>query len=104
MSFLLSTILRVSVFLSYLSEISYQVKVKNISGHRVKVEYGFRKTRTRELVDPDQIIEIDDFDYDYLDKLGVFSNKEFEIVNEADSDVDKMAKAKQDVENYINQK
>ena len=80
------------------------MKAKNISGHRVKVEYGFRKTRTRELVDPGQIIEIDDFDYDYLDKLGVFRNKEFEMVNEADCDFDRMAKAKQDVEEYINQK
>lgn len=80
------------------------MKAKNISGYRVKVEYGFRKIRTRELVDPGQIIEIDDFDYDYLDRLGVFRNKEFEIVNEADSNADKMAKAKQDVEEYINQK
>lgn len=80
------------------------MKAKNISGHRVKVEYGFRKTRIRELIDPGQIIEIDDFDYDYLDRLGVFRNKEFEIVKEVESDTDKMAKAKQDVEEYINQK
>ena len=80
------------------------MKAKNISGYRVKVEYGFRKTRRRELIDPGQIIEIDDFDYDYLDRLGVFRNKEFEIVKEIDSDADKMAKAKQDVEEYINQK
>lgn len=80
------------------------MKAKNISGHRVKVEYGFRKIRTRELVDPGQIIEIDDFDYEYLDRLGVFRNKEFAIIDETDSSADKMAKAKQDVEDYINQK
>lgn len=80
------------------------MKAKNISGYRVKVEYGFRNIRRRELLNPGQIIEIDDFDYEYLDRLGVFRNKEMEILSEADSSADKMAKAKHDVEEYINQK
>jgi hypothetical protein len=80
------------------------MKAKNISGYRVKVEYGFQNIRRRELLNPGQIIEIDEFDYDYLDRLGVFRNKEMAILSEADSSADKMAKAKHDVEEYINQK
>lgn len=80
------------------------MKAKNISGHRLKVEYGFRKIRTRTLLEPDQIIEIDDFDYDYLDRLGVFRNNEMTIVRNEENIVDKMTQAKQDVESYINQK
>lgn len=80
------------------------MKAKNISGHRVKVEYGFQKIRKRELVEPGQIIEIDDFDYGYLDKLGVFRNNELQIINEDAIEVDKMSKAKQDVQEYINNK
>lgn len=80
------------------------MKAKNISGRRVKVEYGFRKVRKRELIEPGHIIEIDDFDYGYLDRLGVFRNNELQIVSEDVIEADRMSKAKRDVEEYINQK
>lgn len=80
------------------------MKAKNISGRRLKVEYGFRKTRIRTLLEPNQIIEIDDFDLSYLERLGVFRNREMVLINEEVEMVDKMAQAKQDVEGYINKK
>lgn len=77
------------------------MKAQNITGRRVKVEYGFRTIRKRELLEPGQIIEIDDFDYDYLNKLGVFKMNEMRIINE--EQIDRMAQAKKDAEQYINQ-
>lgn len=99
-----SDILRLCIFICYLFEIAHQVKAKNISGRRLKVEYGFRKIRTRTLLEPNQIIEIDEFDFSYLDRLGVFRNNEMAIINEDSSAIDRMAQAKQDVEGYINNK
>lgn len=80
------------------------MKAKNISGRRIKVEYGFNKIRRRELLEPNQIIEIDSFDYDYLSKLGVFNNRELAIINESLqlSEFDKMQIAKMEAEKYIN--
>ena len=52
-------------------------------------------------MDPGQIIEIDEFDLDYLNKLGVFRMGEMIIINE--EPIDKMAQAKKDAEQYINQ-
>lgn len=84
------------------------MKAKNISSGRVKVEYGFLKIRKRELLNPGQVIEIDQFDFDYLNRLGVFRSNEMAIVSETETITetleDKMAKAKKDVEQYINQK
>lgn len=77
------------------------MKAQNISGRRIKVEYGFRNIRKRELLDPGQIIEIDEFDLDYLNKLGVFRMGEMIIINE--EQIDKMTQAKKDAEQYINQ-
>jgi hypothetical protein len=77
------------------------LKAQNISGRRIKVEYGFRNIRKRELLEPGQIIEIDEFDQDYLNKLGVFRMGEMIIINE--EPIDKMAQAKKDAEQYINQ-
>jgi len=81
------------------------VKAKNISGRKLKVEYGFNTIRKRELISPDQIIEIDEFDFNYLASLGVWHNKEMIIINEDTNKIleDKMAQAKKDAENYINQ-
>ena len=79
------------------------MKAKNISGRRIKIEYGFNTIRKRELLNPDQIIEIDEFDYNYLNKLGVFVMGEMIIIEESNS-IDKMAQAKLDAEQYINQK
>lgn len=78
------------------------MKAKNISGRRIKVEYGFNSIRKRELLNPDQIIEIDEFDYLYLNKLGVFVMGEMIILEEINS-LDKMAQAKKDADQYINQ-
>ncbi len=77
------------------------MKAQNISGRRIKVEYGFKNIRKRELLEPGQIIEIDDFDYQYLNKLGVFIMGEMVLVEE--NEIDKMAQAKKDAEQYINQ-
>jgi hypothetical protein len=77
------------------------LKAQNISGRRIKVEYGFKNIRKRELLEPGQIIEIDDFDYQYLNKLGVFIMGEMVLVEE--NEIDKMAQAKKDAEQYINQ-
>lgn len=77
------------------------MKAQNISGRRIKVEYGFRSIRKRELLNPGQIIEIDEFDLDYLKRLGVFKMNEMIIINE--EQIDKMAQAKKDAEQYINQ-
>ncbi len=77
------------------------MKAQNISGRRIKVEYGFKNIRKRELLEPGQIIEIDDFDYQYLNKLGVFVMGEMVLVEE--NEIDKMAQAKKDAEQYINQ-
>ena len=81
------------------------MKAKNISGRKLKVEYGFNTIRKRELISPDQIIEIDEFDFNYLASLGVWHNKEMIIINEDTNKIleDKMAQAKKDAENYINQ-
>jgi len=77
------------------------LKAQNISGRRIKVEYGFKNIRKRELLEPGQIIEIDEFDYNYLNKLGVFSMGEMILIEE--NEIDKMAQAKKDAEQYINQ-
>lgn len=80
------------------------MKAKNVSGRRIKVEYGFNKIRRRELLEPNQVIDIDAFDFDYLSKLGVFRNNEMIIVNEESklSEFDKMQMAKMEAEKYIN--
>ncbi len=77
------------------------MKAQNVSGRRIKVEYGFKNVRKRELLEPGQIIEIDEFDYQYLNKLGVFVMGEMVLVEE--NEIDKMAQAKKDAEQYINQ-
>ena len=77
------------------------MKAQNISGRRIKVEYGFRNVRKRELLEPGQIIQIDEFDYDYLNRLGVFRMGEMILIEE--NETDKMAQAKKDAEQYINQ-
>lgn len=78
------------------------MKAKNISGRKLKVEYGFNNIRKRELLLPGQIIEIDSFDYNYLSSLGIWHNNEMEIINE-EQNIDRMAQAKNDAEQYINQ-
>lgn len=75
------------------------MKAKNISGRKLKVEYGFNSIRKRELILPGQIIEIDQYDYNYLAYLGIWHKNEMMIID----DSDKMAQAKIDAENYINQ-
>jgi hypothetical protein len=77
------------------------LKAQNISGRRIKVEYGFKNIRKRELLEPGQIIQIDEFDYDYLNRLGVFRMGEMILIEE--NETDKMAQAKKDAEQYINQ-
>lgn len=78
---------------------------KNISGRKIKVEYGFNSIRKRELLQPDQVIEIDDFDYNYLTKLGVFAMGEMTILNseKLKSEEEKMKEAKEAAQNYINE-
>lgn len=80
------------------------MKAKNVSGRRIKVEYGFNKIRKRELLEPNQVIEIDDYDFEYLSKLGVFRNNEMIILEENPklSEFDKMQLAKSEAEKYIN--
>ncbi len=73
---------------------------KNISGRKIKVEYGFLTRRRRELLVPGQIIEIDQTDYNYLQKLGVFSMNEMVIV-QPEVVENKMVQAKKAVEEYI---
>ena len=77
------------------------MKAQNISGRRIKVEYGFKNIRKRELLEPGQIIQIDEFDYDYLNRLGVFRMGEMILIEE--NETDKMSQAKKDAEQYINQ-
>jgi len=81
------------------------VLAKNISGRRIKVEYGFNSIRRRELLDPNKTIEIDEFDYNYLVKLGVFEMGEMIIVTPEipKTEEDKMKEAKQAAQNYINE-
>lgn len=86
-----------------------KLRAQNISGRRLKVEYGFKNIRKREVLNPGDIIEIDDFDYEYLNKFGIWSNNEMIILNEKNTNLnekssdilDKMAQAKKDAENYI---
>lgn len=69
------------------------------------MEYGFRKIRIRRLLEPNETIEIDDFDLDYLSKLGVFKNNEMALLEEGSlllSEKDKMQIAKIEAEKYIN--
>lgn len=77
------------------------MRAQNISGRKIKVEYGFNNVRKRELLEPDQIIEIDELDYQHLNKLGVFVMGEMTILQ--NENIDKMAQAKIDAENYIKQ-
>ena len=78
------------------------MRAKNISGRRIKVEYGFNTIRKKELIDPNQIIEIDEFDYNHLSKFGIWQNGEMILIEENKKpELDKMAQAKADALNYI---